>query len=181
HLLHHRWREAARMVMVLLSAGGLTADEIGELLDYHPATVRRWIHRYNTDGAPSLADRPGRGGRPGPGLGERICRLLARPGPWTIRRIHRRLGRPKISSRTVHRRTRERAAWRRPRLTAPRGTPTAGASWPPCAGTCGPCRPGRWPWPRTRPTCTCCRTSGRAGSRGERGSRRPPRARTGRP
>ncbi|MBM7088863.1 helix-turn-helix domain-containing protein [Streptomyces sp. S12] len=51
HLLHHRWREAARMVMVLLSAGGLTADEIGELLDYHPATVRRWIHRYNTDGA----------------------------------------------------------------------------------------------------------------------------------
>jgi len=124
HLLHHRWREAARVVMVLLSGAGLTADEIGELLDYHPATVRRWIHRYNTDGAPGLADHP-RPGRPrlgGPRLGERIRRLLTHPGPWTIRRIHHRLGRPKISSRTVHRRTREQAAWRRPRLTA-RGDP----------------------------------------------------------
>ena len=81
HLLHHRWRQAARAVMVLLSAGGLTADEIAELLGYHPATVRRWIHRYNADGLPGLADRP-RCGRPrlgGPRLGERIRRLLTRP------------------------------------------------------------------------------------------------------
>lgn len=28
-----------------------------------------------------------------------------------------------------------------------------------------PCPAGRWSWPRTRPACTCCRTSGRAGSR----------------
>ncbi|MGI5133877.1 IS630 family transposase [Streptomyces sp. CA-106110] len=120
HLLHHRWREAARVVMVLLSAAGLTAGEIGELLGYHPATVRRWIHRYHADGAPGLADRP-RPGRPrlgGPRLSERIRRLLTRPGPWTVRRIHHRLGRPKISPRTVYRRTREQAAWRRPRLTA---------------------------------------------------------------
>jgi transposase len=124
HLLHHRWREAARVAMVLLSAGGLTADEIGELLGYHPATVRRWIHRYNTDGAPGLADRP-RTGRPrlgGPRLSERIKQLLTRPGPWTIRRIYNRLGRPKISPRTVYRRVREIAAWHRPRLTA-RGDP----------------------------------------------------------
>ncbi|WP_406723413.1 helix-turn-helix domain-containing protein [Streptomyces sp. GD-15H] len=84
HPLHHQWREAARTVMVLLSAAGLTADEIGELLGYHPATVRRWIHRYNTDGVPGLADRP-RPGRPrlgGARLGERIRRLLTRPGPF---------------------------------------------------------------------------------------------------
>ncbi|MCX4537444.1 transposase [Streptomyces sp. NBC_01669] len=35
--------------------------------------------------------------------------------------------------------------------------------------------------PRTRPTCTCCRTCGRAGSCAGRGSRWPPRERTGRP
>jgi transposase len=90
------------------------------LLGCHPATVRRWIHRYNTDGLAGLADRP-RSGRPrtgGPRLGERIRRLLTRPGPWTVRRIWHRLGRPKISPRTVYRRTREQAAWRRPRLTA---------------------------------------------------------------
>jgi DNA-directed RNA polymerase specialized sigma24 family protein len=46
HLLHHRWREAARAVMVLLSAAGLTADEIGDLPGCHPATVRRWIHGW---------------------------------------------------------------------------------------------------------------------------------------
>ncbi|WP_406723416.1 IS630 family transposase [Streptomyces sp. GD-15H] len=120
HPLHHQWREAARTVMVLLSAAGLTADEIGELLGYHPATVRRWIHRYNTDGVPGLADRP-RPGRPrlgGARLGERIRRLLTRPGPWTIRRIRHRLGQPKISPHTVYRRVREQAAWRRPRLVA---------------------------------------------------------------
>ncbi|PZG71675.1 hypothetical protein C1I97_38175 [Streptomyces sp. NTH33] len=50
-------------MMVLLSGAGLTADEIGELLGYHPATVRRWIHRYHADGPAGLADRP-RSGRP---------------------------------------------------------------------------------------------------------------------
>jgi transposase len=120
HLLHHRWREAARAVIVLLSAAGLTAGEIGDLLGYHPATVRRWIHRYTTEGVPGLADRP-RPGRPrigGPRLGRRITGLLARPGPWTVRRIWHHLGRPKVSLRTVYRRVREQATWRRPRLTA---------------------------------------------------------------
>lgn len=119
-LLHHRWREAARVVMVLLSASGMSATEIGEALGYHPATVRRQIHRYHADGPAGLADRP-RPGRPrlgGARLGERIRRLLTCPGPWTVRRIRRRLGRPKMSSRTVYRRVREQAAWRRPRLVA---------------------------------------------------------------
>ena len=120
HLLHHRWRQAARVVMVLLSASGMSAAEIGEALGYHPATVRRQIHRYHAAGLPGLADRP-RSGRPrlgGARLGGRIRRLLTRPGPWTTQRIRRHLGRPKMSLRTVYRRVREQAAWRRPRLVA---------------------------------------------------------------
>ena len=32
-----------------------------ELLGYHSATVRRWIHRYNADSATGRADCPARG------------------------------------------------------------------------------------------------------------------------
>src|SRR6266540_873133 len=85
-----------------------------------PRTVRRWVHRYNTHGAHSLADRP-RPGRPRLGsrrLGARIRRLLAQPRAWTIPLLHLYLGRPAISLHTLHRRVREVAAWRRPRLVA---------------------------------------------------------------
>jgi transposase len=119
-LLHGRWRTATRLIMVLLSADGMSPAEIADLLDYHPATVRRWLHRYTTDGIPGLPDRP-RPGRPRLGattLTARIAALLATPGPWTTRRIWRRLGRPAISLRTVWRRTRTVARWRRPRLIA---------------------------------------------------------------
>jgi transposase len=119
-LLHGRWRTATRLIMVVLSAAGFSPAEIADLLDYHPATVRRWLHRYATDGIPGLPDRP-RPGRPrlgGPAGVARIAVLLATPGPWTIRRIWRHLGRPPISLRTVWRRTRTVAGWRRPRLVA---------------------------------------------------------------
>jgi len=57
------WRQAARAVMVLLSLRGLPAVQIAVLLDCHPATVRRWIGRFNAEGMAGLADRP-RCGRP---------------------------------------------------------------------------------------------------------------------
>jgi len=41
--------------MVLLSAHGLTPSQIAEPLDWHPATVRSWIGRFNNEG---LARRP---------------------------------------------------------------------------------------------------------------------------
>ena len=41
--LRGSWRQAARAVMVLLSAHGLTPAQIAALLGCHPATVRRWI------------------------------------------------------------------------------------------------------------------------------------------
>jgi transposase len=122
--LHGRWRQATRAVMVLLSLHGLPPSQIAELLDCHPATVRRWISRFNAEGAAGLADRP-RPGRPrlgGQRLTRRIAALLARPGPWTLPRIWRYLGRPQVSMRTLYRRVRLVAIWRRPKLTA-RGDP----------------------------------------------------------
>jgi transposase len=82
--------------------------------------VRRWIHRYNTHGVAGLQDRP-RCGRPrlgSPRLGRRILGLLAQPTAWTIGRLWKRLGHPAISLRTLHRRVRGVASWRRPRLVA---------------------------------------------------------------
>jgi transposase len=118
------WRQAVRAVMVQLSLHGLPAATIAELLDCHPATVRRWISRFGAEGMAGLADRP-RSGRPrlgGRRLTSRIAALLARPGPWTLPRIRRYLGWPQISMRTLYRRVGLVAIWRRPRLTA-RGDP----------------------------------------------------------
>jgi transposase len=113
-------RVGYRLVMILLSQRDWPAAAIAELLGCDPATVRRWIHRYNTHGTAGLADQPRRG-RPevgSPRLAERIARLLAEPKAWTIARLYQRLGRPAISLRTLHRRVREVACWRRPRLIA---------------------------------------------------------------
>jgi transposase len=96
-LLHGPHRIALRLVMIMLSQRGWTASTIAELLGCDPATVRRWIHRYNTDGAGGLADRP-RQGRPRLGsatLTRRIRRLLDRPGAWTVPRLYQRLGVPR--------------------------------------------------------------------------------------
>ncbi len=64
--LHGRWRQATRAVMVLLSLHGLPPAQIAALLDCHPATVRRWISRFNGEGMAGLAGRP-RSGRPASG------------------------------------------------------------------------------------------------------------------
>ena len=119
-LLSGPHRVGARLVMILLSCQHWPPAAIAELLGCDAVTVRRWIHRYNTHGAAGLADRP-RAGLPrlgSPRLGERIRRLLQQPSAWTIPRLYQRLGRPAMSLRTLHRRVREVAAWRRPRLVA---------------------------------------------------------------
>jgi transposase len=122
--LRGRWRPAARAVMVLLSVQGLPAAQIAGLLECHPATVRRWIGRFSAEGLAGLADRPRCGRRPlgGKRLARRIAALLELPGPWTLPRIWRYLGRPQVSMRTLYRRVRLVALWRRPKLTA-RGDP----------------------------------------------------------
>jgi transposase len=119
-LLHGPHRVATRLVMILLSQRGWPATTIAELLGCDPVTVRRWIHRYNTGGTAALADlpRPGRPRLGSPKLTTRIRRLLTQPKAWTIGRLHRRLGCPAMSLRTLGRRVREVARWRRPRLVA---------------------------------------------------------------
>jgi transposase len=119
-LLHGPHRVGCRLVMILLSQHGWSATGIAELLGCDPRTVRRWVHRYNHHGAHSLADRA-RAGRPrlgSPRLGERVRRLLTQPRAWTIPRLWQQLGRPAISLRTLRRRVRDVACWRRPRLVA---------------------------------------------------------------
>ena len=118
------WRQGLRAVMTLLSLHGLPAGEIAALLDCHPSTVRCWISRFNAGGAAGLAGRP-RCGRPrlgGRRLPRRIAALLQQPGPWTVPQLWRYLGRPALSPRTLYRRVRLVAVWRRPKLTA-RGDP----------------------------------------------------------
>jgi transposase len=119
-LLHGPHRVGCRLVMILLSQHGWSATTIAELLGCDPRTVRRWVQRYNRQGPHCLGDRP-RPGRPrlgSPRLAGRIRRLLTQPRAWTIPLLHRYLGRPAISLHTLHRRVREVAAWRRPRLVA---------------------------------------------------------------
>jgi transposase len=128
-LLHGPHRVGLRLVMILLSSQAWTATEIAGLLGCDPRTVRRWVHRYNCHGTHGLADRP-RTGRPrlgSPRLGARIRRLLGHPKAWTIPRLWPALGRPAMSRRTLRRRVREVAAWRRPRLVA-KGDPDRDAT-----------------------------------------------------
>ncbi|MEV4250793.1 IS630 family transposase [Streptosporangium canum] len=118
--LRGRWRQAMRAVMVLLSARELSAAQIADLLECDASTVGRWIGRFNRHGSAGLADRP-RCGRPcmsRPRLLARMTALLERTGPWTVPR----LGRPKLSLRTLYRRLRVVAVWRRSKLVA-RGDP----------------------------------------------------------
>jgi transposase len=82
--------------MILLSQQHWTPTSVAELLGCDPRTTRRWVHRYNQEGAGGLADRP-RVGRPRLGsrrLGARIRRLLGQPKAWTIPLLHLYLGRP---------------------------------------------------------------------------------------
>lgn len=56
-------RVATRAHFVLLCSGGYSPSEIGRLLGYHPATVRRWIRAYQDRQVAGLDDAP-RSGRP---------------------------------------------------------------------------------------------------------------------
>jgi transposase len=148
------WRPTVRAVMVLLSVHGLPAAQIAGLLERHPATVGRWIGRFNREGTAGLADRP-RSGRPrlgGRRLARRVAALLERPGPWTLPRIWRYLGRAQVSMRTLYRRVRQVAVWRRPKLTA-RGDPGHDQAVAAIVAGCWSCRGGRWCWPADRGRC----------------------------
>jgi transposase-like protein len=67
--LRGRWRQALRAMMVLLSLQGLSAAQIAGLLECHPATVRRWIGRFNSGGI------AGQGATGAPGTGATVTSL----------------------------------------------------------------------------------------------------------
>jgi transposase-like protein len=123
--LQGRWRQAGRAVMVLLlSLHGLPPSQIAELLDCHPATVRRWISRFNAEGG-SRAGRPAPvraapAGRTPAGRPDRRAARAA--GPVDPAADPPLPGWPQVSPRTLYRRVRLVAIWRRPKLTA-RGDP----------------------------------------------------------
>ena len=76
--LRGRWRQAARAVMVQLSLQGLSAAQIAVLLECHPATVRRWIGRFNDEGWPGW--RTGRdAGGPGRAVDPALDPAVPRP------------------------------------------------------------------------------------------------------
>ena len=123
--LRGRWRQAARAVMVLLSLHGLSAAQIAvtcwtairpPCAAGSAGSIPRAWPGWPT-GLAAGVPRWAASGWPG---GSRRC--WQRPGPWTLPRIWRYLGRPQVSLRTLYRRVRRVAVWRRPKLTA-RGDP----------------------------------------------------------
>ncbi|MFZ5915580.1 MAG: helix-turn-helix domain-containing protein [Chloroflexota bacterium] len=50
-----------RAHIVLLSSQGYNSSEIASLIGRHPASVRKWIHRFNQEGLTSLTDAPSPG------------------------------------------------------------------------------------------------------------------------
>jgi transposase len=52
---------ATRAHIVLLSSQGYSSSEIAPLVGRHPASVRKWIHRFNEEGLSSINDAPSPG------------------------------------------------------------------------------------------------------------------------
>jgi len=53
-----------RAKVILLSSKGYRVPEIGEILNAHPANLRKWIHRFNERGLNGLISRRSRGAKP---------------------------------------------------------------------------------------------------------------------
>ncbi len=56
--LKHRAR------VILLSLDGYRIPEIGDIVQAHPANLRKWIHRYNRDGSNGLVSTRSGGAKP---------------------------------------------------------------------------------------------------------------------
>src|SRR4051794_35234810 len=64
HMTRHAvGRVSQRAHLVLLSAQQRSVPELATIFDLHPASVRFWLRRFDTDGPPGLYDAP-RTGRP---------------------------------------------------------------------------------------------------------------------
>jgi len=65
-----RWAESDdeelshRAKVILLSAEGYRIPEIGDILDAHPANLRKWIHRFNEKSCRGLITQRSGGAKP---------------------------------------------------------------------------------------------------------------------
>ena len=113
-LLHGPHRVALRLLMILLSHHRLPAATIADLLGCDPATVRRWIHRYNAHGTSGLADQPRAGrpplGSPGSASGSAAGKGRSRSG--TRAAPTRRCWRDRAATPWVRSARRRRCFWR---------------------------------------------------------------------
>jgi putative transposase len=127
-------RVSQRAQIVLLSAQHRSVPQIATIFDLHPASVRKWIRRFNTAGPLGLLDDP-RSGRPRKvdATVEQTVDQLLRSDPqgagyhatyWTVAMlslaIALRLG-VTLSERTLRTLLHHLGIrWRRPRLAMPR-------------------------------------------------------------
>lgn len=104
--LKHRAR------VILLSADGYRIPEIGEIVNAHPANLRKWIHRFNQSGCQGLVST--RSGGAKPRFSEEQKRkiiALAETRPrelglnftkWTLHRLAEQAEKRKIVDRISH-------------------------------------------------------------------------------
>jgi transposase len=99
-------RNRQRAEIVLLSAQGLTQEQVAERTGLSRAAVNRWVGRFAAQRLEGLGDRPGRGRRPWlpPAAVRRVIEQAVRPPPhlgrWSCRTMARAAG---ISPASVQR------------------------------------------------------------------------------
>ena len=99
-------RDRRRSEIVLLSAQGLTQQQIAERLGTSRLQVNRWVGRFATDRLAGLRDAPGRGRKPWlvEGAAQQVLERAVTPPPdlgrWSCRTMARAVG---ISAASVQR------------------------------------------------------------------------------
>jgi transposase len=99
-------RDRRRAEIVLLSAAGLTQQQIAERLGISRLQVNRWVGRFATDRLAGLRDAPGRGRKPwlAEGAAQQVLERAVTPpadlGRWSCRTMARAVG---ISAASVQR------------------------------------------------------------------------------
>jgi transposase len=86
-----------RAQLILLSAKGYRIPEIGEILNAHPANLRKWVHRFNENGCQGLITVHSGGAKPriSREQKERIVKLAEKPPrelgleytSWTLNKL----------------------------------------------------------------------------------------------
>jgi len=99
-------RDRRRSEIILLSAAGLTQQQIAERMGISRLQVNRWVGRFARDRLAGLSDAPGRGRKPwlAEGAAQRVLEQAVPPPPhlgrWSCRTMARAAG---ISASSVQR------------------------------------------------------------------------------